>query len=142
MRRLPWRDRSGTALAGLALVAMLLLGLAACGLLEPDGNTATLEIDTSDGSSVRVITALDFRVAVDQDGRETFDLRDADTTWVEPLYRRSFDIAETGRFYARAVEAEDSTAVVSMRVLIDGDQSFFREAILTGRGTQYYYAGR
>jgi hypothetical protein len=124
------------------VVASLVAGLAACDILGVGSDTATLEIDSSDGSAVLVITSLDFRVIVDRSGRETFDLEDADTAWVEPFYKQDYDLNETGRFYARAAEAEDTTAVVSMRVLIDGDESFAREAILTGKGSQYYFLGQ
>jgi hypothetical protein len=125
---------------GLILIlGVLLAPIAACGITDPGHDTLSLEVDSNDGSAIRLITSYDFVVGLDEDGLEIFFLNEADTTWVEPVFRHDYDLNATGRFYARAVEAEDTMAVVSFRALVDGDESFYRESVLTGNGIQYYY---
>lgn len=121
------------------ILGVLLAPIAACGITDPGHDTVSLEVDSDDGSAVRLITSYDFVVALDEDGLEIFYLNEADTTWVEPVFRHDYDLNATGRFYARAVEAEDTLAVVSLRALVDGDESFYRQSVLTGNGIQYYY---
>lgn len=126
--------------AAFGLVAIALLAATAgCGITDLGHDAVTVEIDSSDGSAVRVITSYDFVIGYDEDGREVFYLGDADTTWVEPFFSQDYDLNQTGRFYVRAAEAEDSAAVVSLRALVDGDETFFRETVLSGEGIQFYY---
>ncbi len=125
----------------LAVVTAALL-LAACNPLDLGHNTVTLEVDSEDGSAVRLITSYDFSIYYEQTGQEQFVLSDADTTWVDTPFSHDYELSRTGRFYARAMEAENPQASVSLRALVDGNEIFFRDVVLTGDGTQFYYRQR
>ncbi len=124
---------------GVAIAALL---LPACNPLDLGHDTVTLEVDSEDGSAVRLITSYDFTVYFEQAGQEQFLLHEADTTWVDTPFTGDYDLSDTGRFYARAIEAENPETSVSMRALVDGDEVFFRDVVLTGDGTQFYYRQR
>jgi hypothetical protein len=121
------------------LAAAALAALGACDLFDVGKDTLTLEVGSDGNSPVRLITSFEFVVYVDEEGQFRFILDSADTAWVQVPYTEDFDLNETGRFYARAAEAEDSTAAVSVRVLVDGEETFFEETVLVGEGTRYYF---
>jgi hypothetical protein len=129
------RPRPAQLLA--CLLALVLL--AACDPFDVGHDTVRIEVDTDDGSAVRLITSHQFRVGLNEENVEIFDLITADTAWVTVPYGEDFDLGSSGRFYARAAEAENPAAVVTMRALVDGDETFFQESVLTGEGTQFYY---
>ena len=128
--------RSG-AFAALGIAALVV------GCLDPIGpkhDTLTVELDSSDGSQVRLITSNDFSRALDADQQEVFLLRDADTVWVDVPFEQDYDLNETGRFYVRAAELTNPEATVTMRVRLDGEVTFQRvDSPLTGTGLQFFY---
>lgn len=121
------------------------MGLAGCDLLipDPEQNTVTVEIDASEGSQVLHIVSQDFTVAVDQDGQEFFNLLESDTTWVTTPFEGSYVVepsdAGIGGFYSQAAASENPEATVSMRVLVDGEESYYDETVLTGDGLRFYF---
>lgn len=124
--------------------AVLAGGLAACDLFtSPPNNTVDLEVDSSDGSQVLVITSQRFTVGVTQDGLQLFNLLESDTTWVTTPYQRTFTVsgsdAGIGGFYAQAAASENPDAVVSMRVTVDGKEAYNDQKVLTGDGLRFYY---
>jgi hypothetical protein len=119
-------------------------GFAACDVFtSPADNVINLEVDSSDGSQVLVITSQRFTVGVTQDGLQLFNLLESDTAWVDTPYQKTFKVsgsdAGIGGFYAQAAASENPDAVVSMRVVLDGKEAYSDQTVLTGDGLRYYY---
>lgn len=134
--------RACRSAAAVAAVATVLAG--GCDFFsDPPDNIVELEVESSDGSQVLLITSQLFTVATDQDGLQMFNLHEADTTWVATPHQGTFRVAASGAgiggFYAQAAASENPDATVSMRVVIDGDEAYFDEKVLTGEGLQFYY---
>lgn len=131
--------RSAAIVAGLAAVVA-----GGCDFFtDPPDNIVELEVDSSDGSQVLLITSQNFTVGTNQDGLQLFNLHDADTAWVATPHQGTFRVAASGAgiggFYAQAASSENPDATVSMRVVIDGDEAYFDEKVLSGEGLQFYY---
>jgi hypothetical protein len=135
-------DRLVPASRATALALVLGIALAGCRFFtEPGHDTLTLELDADTPTTVRTITSNNFVFTFDQDGNEVFHLFQSDSAWVELPHRAEFDLRQAGMYYIRVAEAEDPDAVVHMRVLLDGRQSYEIAAPIEGVGLQYYYLG-
>ena len=127
----------------LAAVLAASLPAAGCDAFGPRHDTITIEVEASQGATVRLITSHDFTVAYSYElEREVFQLNESDTTWVAVPYEEDFGITSSGRFYVRVAEAEVPEATVSLRVLLDGDPAYQHSSVLVGEGIQYYYRTR
>lgn len=127
----------------LAAVLAVSLPAAGCDAFGPRHDTITVEVEATEGATVRLITSHDFIVAYSIElEQELFQLNEADTMWVAVPYEEDFDITGTGRFYVRAAEAEVPEATVTLRVLLDGEPAYQHSAVLIGEGIQYYYRTR
>jgi hypothetical protein len=127
-----------------AIGCSLLAGLVLSGcrlFTTPGHDTARIEIESATSSSVRLITASEFIVSIDDEGREVFHLFEADTAWVQLPFSAEYDLRPTNMFYARAAEADDPSDIVSLRAFVDGTERFFHQAALVGAGIQFYYVG-
>jgi hypothetical protein len=47
--------------------------------------------------------------------------------------------AGIGGFFAQAAASENPDAMVSMRVVVDGDEVYSDAKVLTGEGLRFYY---
>jgi hypothetical protein len=126
------------------VVTVVSVAITGCGLFtSPNDNIVDVEVDSSDGSQVLVITSQLFTVATDQDGVQIFNLHDGDTTWVATPYKDTFTVKPSGSgiggFYIQAAASENPDATVSMRVNVDGKQAYSDQAVLTGNGLRFYY---
>jgi hypothetical protein len=136
------RDRHALQL-GPVFLGLLLLSLAAtsCEGLFGDGGdpeNARLIMDVDPGVSVTLITSTDFVVAVSEDGGDSqVELWVADTTSVAGTFDRTYSLGSGLRFYARATGTGDG--VFSVRILIDGEESYSRVQEADGTPISYTY---
>ena len=127
---------AGPALPIALATTLVVMG---CDSVGPAPRTLTLQVESVGDSPVRLITSSDFTVQRTPAGEPEFDFDQADTTWVDSPFADDFDLRATGMFYARAAEVEEPDAVVTMRALLDGTETYFHEGVLTGPGPQYYF---
>ena len=136
------RDRHELQL-GPVFLGLLLLSLAAtsCDGLFGDGGdpeNARLIMEVDPGVSVTLITSTDFEVVVDEDGGGSqVELQSADTTSVTGTFDRTYSLGSGLRFYAQATGTGDG--VFSVRILIDGEESYSRVQEAGGTPISYTY---
>lgn len=127
----------GRHLAALALVALALSG---CRLFtSPGHDTLTVEVESDVPTSVLFIASDNFLVGFDQDGVQHFQLVRADTAWIELPFTADYDLRATGMYYVRVAASEDPDAEISLRALVDGQESWASTSTIEGIGMQYYY---
>ena len=128
---------------GPVFLGLLLLSLAAtsCDGLFGDGGdpeNARLIMDVDPGVSVTLITSTDFEVVVSEEGGDSYVLlQSADTTSVTGTFDRTYSLGSGLRFYAKATGTGDG--VFSVRILIDGKESYSRVQEAGGNPIEYTY---
>ena len=125
--------------------ATALIATAGCDLLaiDSDHTEVIVEIDSGDGSQVLIITSQLFTVWIDENGREDVTLHQVDSIWVTPFFQGTYDVnaaeEDVTGFFVRAAEAQNPETPVSMRVLVDGEESYSDTKVLTGSGLRFYF---
>ena len=135
----------GWALRGsrVALVLLLAVLSTACSLFESaDPEEIRVLVEGTAGASVRVVVSREFILSASEGGSEgvgvTFAA--ADTIAATLPFDRSFNLAPTFRFVARAYGPETGeTVTVRMRVLVDGEQRYNQTGPVEENFLQFVY---
>jgi len=126
-----------------ALVLLLAVWSTACSLFQSaDPEEIRVLVEGPAGASVRVVISQQFILSGAADGSDAVAVTFAasDTIAATLPFDRSFNLAPTYRFVARAYGPESGeTVTVRMRVLVDGEQRYNQTGPVEQNFLQFIY---
>ncbi|TVP75689.1 MAG: hypothetical protein EA352_07620 [Gemmatimonadales bacterium] len=120
-------------------VVLLLAGalLSGCNMItgQDTPDTARISVEATElEGTLDVVLSDDW---VDLGTVEGVELFSADTVAVSPPWEETVDLRDSDRFLVRVLPPGDHVPTASLRVELDGRESFFREQVLDEGAIQY-----
>ncbi len=108
---------------------LALLVLSACDILGADNEIpreARVLVSGSASNELLVVTSNNFSHVPDAGGNPVVVLQNSDTVYIDPaaVHDEIYDIAPANAFYAELTNPDTTTAIVTMRVWVDGDLEY------------------
>ena len=116
----------------LAWVALLLLLVPACTLLDPEvgvPDRARVFLSGSSAAQLEVIISTDFVRAAAEGGSSEVSLTRADTFYTDlsTTHDQVYQVAPKNRFFVRVSNPDTALAIVTLKIWMDGDLKYEHE---------------
>jgi hypothetical protein len=123
------------------LAVLLLSGLGGCQLEDLRPRQARVSVEGPAGTTVRMITSLNFMAAVDPQGVTRVSVTSSDTTYPTLPVDVSFQIREEQRFLVEVARQDEDVSFIRVRAFVNDSRKFEESGpLLEGAPYRFVYA--